>query len=342
MDDRWKDDGSEIYFWFDLSYISSARGFSHDRREPRDACISSSTLNGTWTGGSLPWTRVPEFKKGSHGLAESRCSFWHDALSKLISLRLGARRKCVDGVPTSMTSSLEKPRRGLVAQSSFLLWPLIIFVLGALRSALILCLLGMCFQLPWTGLPGKARRCRSGWPHVWADSHEGRGSLDVVITGGGPEESRIWERVPGPSPLGEHVTSSRGSTPDHRSGAGTARCELIAVGMVGRIKRNSLRVGAQLRLQFCRLLRQLSPTKKKSTPDQIRSSSLSSLLSSTSTPTPTSLSLSKSSASPSSTSSSRNRVRFRSKSTISQSRSPEYEKNYQFPADGSVCERLPL
>ena len=173
-----------------------------------------------------------------------------------------ARRGFVDGVPTSMTSSLGKARRGLVAQSSFLILPLIKFVLGALRSALIFCLPGMCFQLPWTGLPGKARHCRSGWPHVWADSHEGCGSLDFVMTRGGQEESRIWRMVPGPSLLGEHVTSSRGST---------ARCGLISVGMVGRIKQNSLRVGAQLRLQFCRLLRQLSPTKKKSTPDQTRS-----------------------------------------------------------------------
>ena len=59
---------------------------------------------------------------------------------------------------------------------------LIQFVLVAC-SAFFLCLLGMGFQLPWTCLPGKARCCRSGWPHVWADSHEGCGSLDLVIIG---------------------------------------------------------------------------------------------------------------------------------------------------------------
>ena len=68
------------------------------------------------------------------------------------------------------------------------------------------------------------------------------------------------------------MTSSRGSTPDHGSWGATSRGELISVGMVGRMKRSSLWVGAQLRLQGCRLLCQLSPTKKKSTPDQIRSS----------------------------------------------------------------------
>ena len=40
-------------------------------------------------------------------------------------IRLGeARRGCIDGVPTSMTSSLGKAQRGLVAQSSLLLLPL--------------------------------------------------------------------------------------------------------------------------------------------------------------------------------------------------------------------------
>ena len=61
--------------------------------------------------------QVPEFKEGSHGLTGSRCSSRHDALSNVISLStrsgLGeARRGCVDGVPTSMTSSLGKARLG--------------------------------------------------------------------------------------------------------------------------------------------------------------------------------------------------------------------------------------
>ena len=59
--EREVDDGSEMYFWFVLSYISSARGFVHDWREPGDACLSSSTL--TWTGGSLPWTRCQSSRK---------------------------------------------------------------------------------------------------------------------------------------------------------------------------------------------------------------------------------------------------------------------------------------
>ena len=133
---REEDDGSEDYFWFDLSYISSASCFIHDRREPGDACLSSSTL-----------------KRG-----RVQCSLRHDAVSNLISLSTrsvwGGATRVRRRVPTSMTSSLGKAR-GLVAQSSFLLLPLIKFVLGALRSALILCLPGMCFQLPWTGLPGR-------------------------------------------------------------------------------------------------------------------------------------------------------------------------------------------
>ena len=53
------------------------------------------------------------------------------------------------------------------------------------------------------------------------------GSLDLVITWEGGEKSRIWERVPGPSLLGEHVTSSRESTADHRAQPGVSLFLLV-------------------------------------------------------------------------------------------------------------------
>ena len=112
MDDGSKDGGLEIYFWFDLSNISSARGFIHDPREPRDACPSSSTLNGTWTGGSLPSARRA---------LESNLPVNQTRLEE-------ARRECIDGVPTSMTSSLEKARRGLVSSLKALSATLVIYL----------------------------------------------------------------------------------------------------------------------------------------------------------------------------------------------------------------------
>ena len=221
--EREVDDCSEIHFWFVLSYISSARGFIHERCEPGDACLLL-FINTLWhmdrglvamdpgarVQGRFTWTgSVQVF------LAARRALEYKLPVNQIRPVE--ARRVGIDSVPTSMVSPLGNARRGLFAQCSFLLLPLIKFVLGALRPALILCLPGMCFQLPWTCLPGKARRCRSGWPYVWADSHEGCGSSDQFITRGGREKSRIFKRVPGPSLLGERVTSSRGSTPDHRS-----------------------------------------------------------------------------------------------------------------------------
>ena len=192
-------------------------------------------------GGSLPWTRVPEFKEGSHGLKQSPlCSLRHDALSNPISLanhdqfshRL--RRRCI------WNSNLDgrcwthgRRWRGHGRRSKFfdqILMDWIRFVLGALRSALILCLPGCVSNFNGPACRGRRDVVEAAGRTCGLTRMKDVAPWSFVITRGGREKSRIWGRVPGPSLLGEHVTSSRGSTPDHRSGGGTARCELISVG----------------------------------------------------------------------------------------------------------------